>query len=71
MRRKEAGQGRRWGCGPEQLVSTVPCVNIYSGCIAMARIHNIIRRRTQLLAVFCKIFYNTLGATAGVLELYI
>ena len=25
MRRREAGQGGRWGCGPEQLAATVPC----------------------------------------------
>ena len=42
----EAGQGGGWGCGPEQLVATVPCASVYSGCIAMAR-------RTQRLAVFC------------------
>ena len=51
--RREAGQGGL-GCGPEQLVATVPCSNVYSGCIAMAWIHNIIRRHKQLLAVFCK-----------------
>ena len=25
MRRREAGQGGGWGCGPEQLAATVPC----------------------------------------------
>ena len=25
MRRREAGQGRGWGCGPEQLAAMVPC----------------------------------------------
>ena len=30
------------------------CASVYSGWIAMALIHNIIRRRTQLLTVFCK-----------------
>ena len=43
----EAGQGGGWGCGPEQLATTVPCARVYSGCIAMAR-------RRQQLAVFCK-----------------
>ena len=41
----EAGQGGGWGCGPEQLAATVPCASVYSGCIAIAQIHNIIRRR--------------------------
>ena len=49
----EAGQGGGWRCGPEQLAVRVPCAGVYSGCNVMARIHNIIRRRTQLLAVFC------------------
>ena len=25
MRRREAGQGGGWGCGPEHLAPTVPC----------------------------------------------
>ena len=50
----EAGQGGGWGCGPKQLAATVPCASVYSGCIAMARIHNIIRKHTKLLAVLCK-----------------
>ena len=40
----EAGQGG--GCGPEQLAATVPCASVYSGGIAMAPFHNIIRRHT-------------------------
>ena len=50
----EAGQGGGWGCCPEKLAATVPCASVYSGWITMAQIHNIVRRRTQLLAVFCK-----------------
>ena len=42
----EAGPGVWWGCGPEQLVAAVTCASVYSGCIAMARIHNIIFRGT-------------------------
>ena len=33
----EAGQGGGWGCGLEQLVATVPCARVYSGCIAIAK----------------------------------
>jgi hypothetical protein len=55
MRRREAGQGEGWGCGPEQLAATEPSA-VYSGCMEMAR-------RTQPLAVFCKY--------SGVLELYL
>jgi hypothetical protein len=47
MRRREAGQSGGWGCGPEQLAATVPCASVYDGCIAMARIHNIIRWHTH------------------------
>jgi hypothetical protein len=47
----EAGQGGGWVCGPEQLAATVPCTSVYSGCIAVARIPNIIQRRTQLLTM--------------------
>ena len=37
--RVKAGQGGGWGCGPEQLVATVPCArrSVDGGCIAMAR----------------------------------
>ena len=52
IRRRDVGQGGGWGC--EKLAATVPCTSVYSGCIVMARIHNIIWRHTQLLPVFCK-----------------
>ena len=56
----EAGQGGGWGCGPEQLAATVPCVRVYSGRIAMAPIHNIIRRRTQLLGSPGALYLNSI-----------
>ena len=50
---ERGGSGGGWGCGPEQLAAAIPCAGVYSGWVAMARIHKIIRRGTQLLAVFC------------------
>ncbi len=41
MRRREAGQGGGWVCN--QLAATVPCANVDSGCIAMARRHTVIQ----------------------------
>ena len=36
LRKFEVGQGRWWGCGPEQLLAKVPHGRVYSGCIIMA-----------------------------------
>ncbi|CAL8378964.1 unnamed protein product [Boreogadus saida] len=35
MRRREAGQGGGWGCGPEQLAATTRCRLPASGCRAV------------------------------------
>lgn len=43
MRRREAGQGGGWGCVLDQLAATLPCANIYSGCIAMASRHAVVQ----------------------------
>ncbi len=43
MRRREAGQGRGWVCGLNQLAATVPCANVDSRCIAMARRHTVVQ----------------------------
>jgi len=43
MRRREAGQGGGWVCVLNQLVAMVPCANVHSGCIAMARRHAVVQ----------------------------
>ncbi len=43
MRRREAGQGGGWVCGLNQLAATVPCANVDSRCIAMARRHAVVQ----------------------------
>ena len=59
MRRREAGQGGGWGCGPEQLAATVPC--------ALFTVDVSQWRGAQPLAVFCK--YSRTHGSPGALYL--
>ena len=52
---EEGRGGARWGRGrgPEQLGPPYRAL-VFTADLSTARIHNIIQRSTQLLAVFCK-----------------
>ena len=53
-RRREAGQGGRWGCGPEQLAATVPCALFTADVSQWRGAHS----------VFCDILEHS-GCTGG------